>query len=88
MHTELMQVGSVGRIECAAAIVFEIGIVVRDPFTAQIVVGAEHLARNLLRTTLVAAVVIRGSLVVCQELRFRGAESGCSEEDGEDGKLQ
>ena len=57
VHAELVKVGSVGRIQRAAAVVFGVRVVIGDAFAAKVVIGAEDLAGNLLR----AAVVERRS---------------------------
>jgi hypothetical protein len=83
LHAELIQVGSVGWIEPAAAIIFRVGVMVGHAFSSQVVVGAEHLAWNGLRASPVVAVVVWDSFVVGEEVSLWGAQGGGGEEHGE-----
>ena len=63
VHAELVEVGAVGGIERAAAVVFRVGIVIGDAFAAEVVVGALDAAGNFLRAGMVAAVVVGSAFV-------------------------
>jgi len=80
VHPELIQVGSVRRIEGTTAIVLGVGIVVGDASSTAIIVDAFHASGNLLRAALIAAVLIGGAFVVFREIRLGCADgSGCEE---------
>jgi hypothetical protein len=57
VHSKLVEVGTVRRVQATASLVFRIGVVIRHAFPAQIVIRALHAPRNLLWATGVYAVV-------------------------------
>ena len=67
MDTEFVEVAPIGRIQLSTAVVLWIGVVIRDSFAAQVIVGAQHLSRYFLWTAAVAAVLIWQTFVLAQE---------------------
>ena len=67
MDTKLIEVGPVNVIQLSTAVILWIGIVIRDSFAAQVVVGAQYPSRHFLYTALVAAVVIGQALILAQK---------------------
>jgi hypothetical protein len=67
MNAKFIEVGSIGRIQLSTAVILRVFIVIRHSFAAQIVVGAQHPARYLLRTALVAAVMIGEAFILAQK---------------------
>src|ERR1700733_5965063 len=72
MHTELVQIRSIRRIQSTAPAVLRIAIVIRHALAAEVVVRAHHTPRNLLRSTRILAVLIRRPLVAMQITRRAG----------------
>ena len=71
VHAELIEVGSVGWVELAGAVVDGVGVVVGDTFAAGVVVGALDDAGDGLRAGGVVGVGVGGALV--------GGEEFCAE---------
>ena len=67
VDTEFVEVAPIGRIQLSTAMVLWIGVVIRDSFAAQVVVGAQYLSRYFLWTAAIAAVLIRQTFVLAQE---------------------
>ena len=66
--SELVQVGSVRRVEHTAPIVFGVGIMICHAFSTEIVEGAVYDSWNLLRAAQIVAVVKWSSLVLAKEI--------------------
>jgi hypothetical protein len=62
MNTEFIRIASIRRIQLAAAMILWIGVVKRNSFAAQVVIGA-HPSRYFLWAAMIHVVVIRNSLV-------------------------
>ena len=63
MHTKFIEIGPIGRIQLPAAVIRWIGVVIRDSLAAQVIVGAQDLARYFLWTATIAAVVTRQAFI-------------------------
>jgi hypothetical protein len=64
MYTKFIEIGPIGRIQLSAAVILWIGVVIRDSLAAQVIVGAQDLARYFLGTATIAAVVIRQAFIL------------------------
>jgi hypothetical protein len=69
--------GPVRRVKRPTAVVFRIGVMIRDPLAAQVVEGAHHAPWNMLRASVINAVFKRFAGVMTA---FREGE--CSEAKG------
>src|SRR5580693_7311387 len=67
MYTKFIEISPIGRIQLSAAMIRWIGVVIRDSLAAQVIVGAQDLARYFLWTATIAAVVIRQAFILAQE---------------------
>src|SRR6266446_1348426 len=67
MDTKLIEVGPIRRIQLPAAVVLCIGVVIRDSFATQVVVGAQHPTRYFLWTAIIAVVVISHTSILPQK---------------------
>jgi hypothetical protein len=67
MDTEFIEIGPVSRIQLSAAMILGIGVVIRNSLAAQVIVGAQNLARYFLWPAAIAAVVKRQAFVLAQE---------------------
>src|ERR1019366_92738 len=57
VHSKLVEIRSVGRIQTPAAVVLCISIVIGNAFSAEIIVGALHASGNFLRASMIHAVL-------------------------------
>jgi hypothetical protein len=91
VDAELVEVGAVGGIEFAGAVVDGIGVVVGDAFAAAVVVGALDFAGDRLGCVFVVVVLIGRSFVALRQVVLKGEGSGgqkCGEEGCERSSLQ
>ena len=92
IHAELVQISTIRRIEPPTPVVLGIGVVIRDPLAAAIVVSAFHPSRNLLRATAIAAVFVRRALVSIRvsilKIGSRQAQRSRDKENGERRQIQ
>ena len=83
VDAELVEVGAVGRVELAGAMVDGVSIVIGDAFAAAVVEGAFDFTGDHLGCVLVAVVVVGRALVVAGQIVLKG-EGACGEERGEE----
>jgi hypothetical protein len=67
MDTKFVEVAPIGLVQLSAAVILWIGVVIRDPFAAQVIVSTQYSSRYFLWAALVAAVVIRQAFIPAQE---------------------
>jgi hypothetical protein len=67
MDTKLVQIAPISRIQLSAAVILRIRVVIRDPFTTQVIVGAQYSSRYFLWAATISGVVIRRAFVLDHE---------------------
>jgi hypothetical protein len=84
VHAELIEIASIGGVECSTAVVLAVGVMIGDSFSAKIVEGALDPSRNLLRFAWMASIYVGPALVLVRIGGCRCGDGRRGDEQGEE----